>query len=530
MIHEALKQSSQEPGVFVDMFAGSGVVSRLARLMGFSVYSNDWEEYSRILGHSHLALSQSDIPRLFGSREALTDLLHEINNLPAPAADDRYISLFYSPSSSDISKADYRVERLFYTRENALRIDAVRSYIEKNYPPGSTGADLEIRNLLIGLLLGECSKHTNTSGVFKAFHKGFGGHGRDALSRILKKIELPYPVLPAHSRPARVFCEDANVLAASKELPEGGICYLDPPYNQHQYGSNYHMLNTIALWDRIPAPMTLNEKGVLREKAAIRKDWVKTRSSYCYRSKAEEAFSGLIDSLRSEKILISYSNDGVIPFERMMDICDGKGKTSILSNEYTKYRGGRQSNHRLHSNIEYVMVVEVGAGSTAWSRNKVRRVLLRRELALMEKKLFKPEALERELGTFAGGVLDTEFQGYPLKLVLKDHMYLTIESVLDNWKSGALKVLLKKLNASCCSSRVEELEHIFYIIESVGPEAVKIRRELPRRVRMLAHKKTEKEYRAALGRIESLGAHYDLQSISKELDQIKIQAEKRFVQ
>ncbi|MDC7239116.1 MAG: hypothetical protein PQJ50_02020, partial [Spirochaetales bacterium] len=287
---------------------------------------------------------------------------------------------------------------------------------------------------------------------------------------------------------------------------------------------------TIALWDRIPAPMTLNEKGVLREKAAIRKDWVKTRSSYCYRSKAEEAFSGLIDSLRSEKILISYSKDGVLPFERMRVICDGPGKTSILSNEYTKYRGGRQSNHRLHSNIEYVMVVEVGASSTAWSRNKVRRVLLRRELALMEKKLFKPEALERELGTFAGGVLDTEFQGYPLKLVLKDHMYLTIESVLDNWKSGALKALLKKLNASCCSSRVEELEHIFYIIESVGPEAVKIRRELPRRVRMLAHKKTEKEYRAALGRIESLGAHYDLQSISKELDQIKIQAEKRFVQ
>ncbi len=532
LIYEALKQgrSAQGSDVFVDMFSGSGVVSRLARLMGFSVCSNDWEEYSRILGMSHLTLSQSDIPRLFGSRDALKDLLREINSLSVPHEEDRYISLYYSPSSSDIAMADYRVERLFYTRENALRIDAIRSYIEKNYPPGSTGADLEIRNLLIGLLLGECSKHTNTSGVFKAFHKGFGGHGQDALTRILKKIELPWPVLPAHAAPARVFCQDANILAASGEIPEGGITYLDPPYNQHQYGSNYHMLNTIALWDKIPAPMVLNEKGVLREKAAIRKDWVKTRSSYCYRSKAEEAFAGLMKSIRSDKILISYSNDGVIPFERMMDICDEKGKTGILSNEYTKYRGGRQSNHRLHSNIEYVMTVEVGASSTAYSRNKVRRVLLRRELALMEKKIFRPDLLASEIGDFTEGVLETEISGYPLRLRLKDFMYLTIESDLEQWKSAALRMLLKKLDASSCSSRVEELDHIFYIIETKGVSAVKIRRELPRRVRMLAHKKTEKEYRDALERISLLEADHDLSSITRELDQIRIQAEKRFTQ
>ena len=532
LIYEALKQgrSAQGSDVFVDMFSGSGVVSRLARLMGFSVCSNDWEEYSRILGMSHLTLSQSDIPRLFGSRDALKDLLREINSLSVPHEEDRYISLYYSPSSSDIAMADYRVERLFYTRENALRIDAIRSYIEQNYPPGSTGADLEIRNLLIGLLLGECSKHTNTSGVFKAFHKGFGGHGQDALTRILKKIELPWPVLPAHAAPARVFCQDANILAASGEIPEGGITYLDPPYNQHQYGSNYHMLNTIALWDKIPAPMVLNEKGVLREKAAIRKDWVKTRSSYCYRSKAEEAFAGLMKSIRSDKILISYSNDGVIPFERMMDICDEKGKTGILSNEYTKYRGGRQSNHRLHSNIEYVMTVEVGASSTAYSRNKVRRVLLRRELALMEKKIFRPDLLASEIGDFTEGVLETDISGYPLRLRLKDFMYLTIESDLEQWKSAALRMLLKKLDASSCSSRVEELDHIFYIIETKGVSAVKIRRELPRRVRMLAHKKTEKEYRAALERISLLEADHDLSSITRELDQIRIQAEKRFTQ
>ena len=31
-----------------------------------------------------------------------------------------------------------------------------------------------------------------------------------------------------------------------KKLNDLDLIYLDPPYNQHPYGSNYFMLNTIA--------------------------------------------------------------------------------------------------------------------------------------------------------------------------------------------------------------------------------------------------------------------------------------------
>ena len=34
------------------------------------------------------------------------------------------------------------------------------------------------------------------------------------------------------------------------------------------------------------AELELNEKGELKEKAAIRQDWVNTRSRYCYKEKA----------------------------------------------------------------------------------------------------------------------------------------------------------------------------------------------------------------------------------------------------
>ena len=33
---------------------------------------------------------------------------------------------------------------------------------------------------------------------------------------------------------------------------EVDIAYLDPPYNQHPYGSNYHVLNSVVLWDKPP--------------------------------------------------------------------------------------------------------------------------------------------------------------------------------------------------------------------------------------------------------------------------------------
>ena len=44
----------------------------------------------------------------------------------------------------------------------------------------------------------------------------------------------------------KVYKEDSNELI--KKI-EGDILYLDPPYNQRQYSANYHLLNTIALYD-----------------------------------------------------------------------------------------------------------------------------------------------------------------------------------------------------------------------------------------------------------------------------------------
>ena len=385
---------------FADPFAGSGVVSRLAKYLGFQVVSNDWEPYAFTIGRAYLETNASDIETLFGSFEQFERILHYLNTLPDPPEEEQYITRYYAPASDDPEKADYRKERLFYTRENALRIDRIRNEIDRLYPPtqrvdpapilsemdsslssfvvekedhkGPILSEMDsslslkgkdrasrCRDILIALLLYEAATHTNTSGVFKAYHRGFGGHGKDALGRILRPIHLEPPPLIDSPVSCRMYREEATSLFRSLAQPFH-LVYLDPPYNQHQYGSNYHLLNTIVLWDKVPVPLELGPDGRLRDKAGIRKDWKRTKSPYCYRETGIEAFSALLETIDAEHLLISYSTDGIIPFETLWELCVSQGEASLLTNEYITYRGGKQSNLRRDRNVEYVLWVRKG--------------------------------------------------------------------------------------------------------------------------------------------------------------------------
>ena len=243
---ERVFRKAGEPGsgcVFLDPFAGSGSVSRLARFMGYLVHANDWEPYSQVVNRAHLCVSPSDTDRLFadfGGGEKAFDFFNTL--LPSPG----YIAETYAPRSTE--DADYRRERLFYSRENGIFIDTVREAVEERWPGWDLTPDrIDEKTLLLSALVYEAATHVNTSGVFKAYHKGFGGHGRDALGRILTRMKLEFPVLFDGAAGCTMDGEDAADFLSRRS---GRICYLDPPYTIHQYGSNYHLLNTIVLWDK----------------------------------------------------------------------------------------------------------------------------------------------------------------------------------------------------------------------------------------------------------------------------------------
>ncbi|MDC7221819.1 MAG: DNA adenine methylase [Spirochaetales bacterium] len=521
--------SGKSPGSikFLDLFSGSGIVARLGKYMGFEVYANDWEYYSYILNRGYLGTNPSDLDLLFGGEKAFEELLRKINTLPAPAPKNHYISRYYSPGDRDIDKADFRTERLFYTRENGLKIDGIRQFIEEEYGGKDQSAS---KDLLTALLLYEAATHTNTSGVFKAFHKGFGGHGRDAMKRITAPIELHRPPLWERQAPVHIFNEDANDLIRNRNLGTMDIVYLDPPYNQHQYGSNYHMLNTIALWDKIPAPLDLNEKGVLKEKAAIRKDWINTRSDYCYRDSAVSSFRDLLDNLDARNILISYSTDGIIPFEIMKDLCARRGEISLVTNEYTTYRGGKQSNSRKVSNIEFVLMIRGDKKSSRQSIRRVDEVINRKKLLLLFKQNYSFAKLSR-YGTFKRG------DGFAFKLGKReilipgpDGFRLNPPEELSSLTMEESDVLNSLLNRCLCHTKEEELEELLSLMESRPEERVFYLKKVPDTFKKLAHKKNKKAYYHWLKEIEARERLYpeDYGIIKDKIKRIKVLAQKRF--
>lgn len=423
---------------FYDPFAGTGAASRLARLMGMNVHSNDWEYYSSLFNGVYIRETAESADALFAEEGGLATVLDDINRRGADAAagglppgTPAYISAFYAPP--DTEHADYRKHRLFYTAENARFIDTVRHIIDLEFAGGSGGAgtgsgsdgaglllDPAARSaaasrdrsvarpgdhagdtaaagtrcradLLTALLLYEAGTHANTSGVFKAYHKGFGGLGGDALGRIMRPMSMKMPVLPSENElPGGQRCMVSRSDAAVASGRAYDLVYLDPPYNGHQYGSNYFMLNTIARWDRPDVDQSRGDDGRFRRKAAIREDWTETRSDFCYESRATRAFTDLLANLDSPRILLSYNTEGIIPFDELTGIMADQGRLRILTRDYTTYRGGRQSSDRKVRNMEFILYLDRTRESRHEDLESIRRISAAKRLERLSEASFYP--------------------------------------------------------------------------------------------------------------------------------------------
>ena len=464
---------------FTDFFAGSGSVSKLAKLMGFNVISNDWETYSSILNSAFLETNQDELNDMFKNHGGIKVLLKKLNSLRNPSENEKYISKYYCPKNTETADPDE--ERLFYTKENGCRIDAIREWIDINYPLDKINdTEKKERKLLLGLLIYEAATHSNPSGVFKAYHRGYGGRGKDALSRIMSRIELEYPELINGS--AKTYNMDASRLAEKlrDEKQNITIAYLDPPYNQHQYGSNYHLLNTIALNDKpaINSKFFINGKKV--SKSGIRKDWINTKSNYCYKEKALKSFENLIETIEADHILISYSTEGIIPFNKMLEILGKKGKLDITLSSYTRYPGGKQALTSTVKNIEFVLMVDTKKINTEKDTMRIYKTLNLEKMKILLDKTISPEALINE-GFFVSDVKKIhENLVFSKQLDKKNKVVIEIsdfkrikqcylisgnqKELLDAISEDNFKTLITCLERLTSITREEELQVTLYMI------------------------------------------------------------------
>ncbi len=328
------KRLAKKKLVSADLFAGSGIVSRYLKGFSSTLYTNDLESYSACINSCYLT-NRSEV-----DMHLLEDMLRQLKETIKKEWKPGLIADLYAPKDDNhIQKG----ERVFYTRRNAIYIDTARQAID-TLPGG-------LQRFFLAPLLYGASVHNNTSGVFKGFYKNcngvgqFGGEGRNALYRILGEIEIALPVFSSFE------CETTisrlESLDAVRSLPELDVAYLDPPYNQHPYGSNYFMLNLI-LENKRPERLS--------EVSGIPDSW--NRSAYNKPKMAKGKLFSVIRECPAKFILISYNSEGFVGHDEFVAFLNTLGTVTPLETDYYAFRGSRNYRDRAMKVKEFLFLLE----------------------------------------------------------------------------------------------------------------------------------------------------------------------------
>jgi adenine-specific DNA-methyltransferase len=294
-------------GVFIDGFAGTGVVGHHFRRHADKIIANDLLYCNYLVNRVFLATAPGRVCRL-----RVKSLLAELNELP-PAQGYAYRS--YGGT--------------YFTREVAGRIDAVRETIaEMRHLERCSEPEAAV--LLVSLLFA-MDKRANTVGQYDAFLKHLGQAsyseaGKHVVdSNVYKPLRLEMPAFEYDGR-NRVYNEDLNSLITRVE---GDVLYLDPPYNTRQYVDCYHVLENIMRW-RKPELYGKTRK--------FRREPLKSR--YSRRGEAAAALAELVERARVRHIFLSYNSEGIISDEQLQRILSRRGRVEIFEQSYPIFGGG----------------------------------------------------------------------------------------------------------------------------------------------------------------------------------------------
>lgn len=329
-IRRVLLRRGIRAGSALDPFTGTASVARALKRWGFAVTASDVMEYAYVFARAYVevpAAPQSDeLPSLNGRQPATLRAVCNALNQLTPQTGFMYGN--FSPGATE----GPHDRRMYFTPENAARIDVIRQTLYGWHSAGSLSRDAH--DLLLAALIEAADRVANTTGVYAAYVKSWQPNA-------VRPLRLDPPAI-VRGNSCHAHRMDALDLVAEHDLVD--LLYLDPPYNTRQYPGYYHIPELIASgwFDEVPK---------LRGKTGLLPDADK-RSVWCSRRKAEAALEQLLATARCRHVVFSYNAEGIIPessIERIMKAYGVRSTYRRHSHTYRRYRADSDREGRQYS-------------------------------------------------------------------------------------------------------------------------------------------------------------------------------------
>jgi len=316
----------------VDLFTGTTRVAQEFKRRGIEVTATDSASYSEVLSDCFIATDAREI-----DLGALRDEIDRLNALPGTPG---YVTRTFCEESR------------YFQPHNGARIDAIRDAIERDHPTGPW------RPILLTALLMAADRVDSTTGLQMAYLKQWSPRSHHDL-----ELRLP-ELLPGRGHTVR-----GDAVHTVDVLAPVDLMYLDPPYNQHRYFTNYHVWETLVRWDEP------EHYGIACKRTDARDDG--TRSVFNSKSTMPAALADLIGRARAGLVVVSYNDESWVTPEQMTAALHAAGHecVEVLAFDSKRYVGAQIGIHsptgekvgevkRLR-NVEYLFV--------AGDRERVRR-------------------------------------------------------------------------------------------------------------------------------------------------------------
>lgn len=305
----------------VDLFTGTTRVAQALKRIGASVTAVDTARYSEIFGHCWISLCADEID----GRE-LDDALSYLSSLP--------------PVHGYFTNA-FCVESRFFQYHNGMRIDAIRNALEEEFK------DSILYPILLTSLILAADRVDSTTAVHMAYLKKWSARSHNDLE--LRKPEL----LNGRGTTIR-----GNAVELASKLNSFDFAYLDPPYNQHRYYTNYHIFETLVAWD------SPEHYGVACKRVDSRDD--STKSDFNKKRQMPKALQSTIQDLSAEVLVLSYNNESWLTLTELIEFCAKFEHIVPLAFDSKRYVGAQIGIHSPSGsrvgevthlrNVEYVIV------------------------------------------------------------------------------------------------------------------------------------------------------------------------------